>query len=289
MRLMLEVVPPSRRASPSKTKESAMQIAELARTIGGVECIDIPEIVEENYQGVPLYKHLDTREFCLMLKGSCAAACMPNKITVYLKSKADLEAWLRESISRYGIKNVVFVGGINSNRRYYGPSVMEANEVAVGVKGLSVGNICLPSRPGELERLLAKTAAGASFFTTQAILNAEQTVRLVREYYDECRKRRIGPSTIFLSFPVATSAYDIDFLRWLGAEMNERDAARLAKSADVERASREQCSKAFSEIVDSLHKDGVKVPIGVNIEALSATNLGATCGMADALRSVSKI
>lgn len=286
---MLEVVPPSRRAPQSKVIESAGQVSDLIKDLGGVDYVDIPEIVEENYRGVPLYKHFDTRDFCSALKEVVPAECVPNKITVYMGSGAELGSWLRACASKYGIGKVVFVGGINGSRQYNGPSVTESNRIAASIKGLSVGNVCLPSRPGESERMVSKTSSGASFFTTQAIFNPDQTIKLLGEYSAECEKGGLRPSTVFLSFPVATSPYDIDFLQWLGAEIGDDDAARLIKSDNVERASREMCSDALSRITDSIRDDGMGVPIGINIEAVSASNFGAICDMADALRSVSKL
>ncbi|MCI4366519.1 MAG: hypothetical protein L3K08_02075, partial [Thermoplasmata archaeon] len=69
-----------------------------------------------------------------------------------------------------GIHGAVLVGGSSRYIPYPGPPVAEANRICRPVFARHagvIGNIAIPSRMGEPHRMLAKTRAGAMFFTTQ--------------------------------------------------------------------------------------------------------------------------
>ncbi len=283
MELMLEVTPPQRKASTSTIERSAARVVEAVKRIGNVGYVNIPEIAEENYTGAPLYRHCDIREFSATLRKSISAEMVINKITVHMKSKAELSSWIDESVSKYGLKRFVFVGGMVDSRKYPGPSVREANQLASKVDGVKAGNICIPSRDDEVARMVSKTESGASFFTTQALLDSGPIIKVIRGYEKECSKMAIAPASVFLSFAAASSAFDVDFLRWLGVEIPEKREAQLKKGGDVAEVLNEAYKSVLSDVTAFVSKEGINVPIGLNVESISSTNLEDACRVAEQL------
>ncbi|MCL5419894.1 MAG: mycobacterial-type methylenetetrahydrofolate reductase [Candidatus Marsarchaeota archaeon] len=285
MQLMLEVTPPSRRASDSKARASADRVCLAVKGMGRVDYLNVPEIIEENYLGAPLYKHYDAREFCALLRRGTGIASIPNKVVVYLSSAHDLESWIYESISRYGMDRLIFVGGSKGGSIYPGPSVAEANRAAARVGGVAVGNVCIPSRDGELSRVLSKTESGASFFTTQVMFESAPVIRLIGGYGTECERLGIRPAAFFISLPAPKNSFDIDFLKWLGADMSAGTEAALRRSRNIGLESNRICSGVLSDVEDYARSSGIKVPIGLNVEAISEANLDEVCTFVNALRT----
>jgi len=160
---------------------------------------------------------MDTRDFGVLLRNSTGKDVVANKVTVHCKGEEDFQNWLGQTVCRYSIKNLVFVGGSDASRNYPGPTVVQANLKAKAWGGVSVGNICIPSRENEVERLIAKTLSGCSFFTTQILFEPDSIKKIIEEYDFACMEKRIKPAVFFLSFAPAGRIVDVEFFKWLGA------------------------------------------------------------------------
>ncbi len=283
MRLMLEVMPPPKRANAESTIATVAKIKDAASKLGSVEFLNVPEVTEENYAGVPLYKQKDVSEFASILHNSTHIDVVVNKVAAYLPSENDFVSWLEKSVKVYDIHNFVFVGGNSHSRKYPGPTVVRADEIASRMKKVNVGNICIPSRQHELERLMSKTRGGASFFTTQIIFESASVKHLLDKYYAQCRNNRLEPVPFFISLaPVATS-YDLDFFEWLGAIIPAAADSKLRKSVDIVSASVRMELDIFSDILDFIRGRHMDIEISPNVEAVSNANLDAACGLAEAI------
>lgn len=280
MELMLEVTPPSRRASDASVLASVEKVAQAAKSIGNVNYINIPEVVEENYAGVPFYRHYDTRKFSGLLKKKTKAEMIVNKITVFLKSEEEFSSWIKESISRYGIRRFVFVGGSREAVDYPGPPVTKANQMAKRVNGIQIGNICIPSRKDEAARMVSKTESGASFFTTQILFDPVSIKKVLASYEKECLKSGIEPAAVFLSFAAASMQFDLDFLEWLGAEIPADTNVRLRRSRDISLSLNKLYAAVLADITDFVSDNGISIPLGLNVESISHANLDKVCSLA---------
>ncbi|TLZ50944.1 MAG: hypothetical protein E6K18_06200 [Methanobacteriota archaeon] len=181
---------------------------EAARAIPHLDAINLPEILDENHAGMPFYRNMDPRRFATRLKEDLPVETIVNKVVVHLPGSAGFESWLKESLYAYGLKNFVFVGGASSRIKYPGPTVPESNrrlrEVVQSGFEAAIGNILIPERPAEVERLLGKTLSGCRFFTTQVLFEPEPVATVLRRYGEACGYEGIEPATILLSFaPVA--------------------------------------------------------------------------------------
>ena len=273
MEVMLEITPPSKRASQQQLSASVEKLSALVRDSGCVDCINIPEIAEENHIGQPLYRNIDTRDYGKLLKQATGRRIIVNKVTVYLRNEAELTSWLDETQTKYGQHDIVLVGGNSSTRKYTGPSVSAANALASKRPGLTIGNICIPDRENELGRILRKTEAGCKFFTTQILVESGHITRLLEAYESECKKRGLTPGAFYLSFAPVASRLDIELFKWFGVAFPKETEARLLGSADPGRESVQVAKEVFTGILDFAKGKNLATPLHLNVEAILMQNL----------------
>lgn len=275
--LFFEPVPPPSRAGAARIEARVEEVGALVRSVGRIDAIDVPELVDENHEGKPHYRSGDLRAFARALQDRTGRPAVVNKVVAYLESADALERWGRETVA-HGIRQVVLVGGASRYIPYPGPPVAEANGVCRPVfraVGGLLGNIAIPQRVGEPHRMLAKTRTGAAFFTTQLLFDADLTVQMVRQYDLLCRLASIPPSAVLLSFaPIADEA-DIEFVRWLGADLPDSAERTILEGDDAE-AARRSASRAvevWETVVAAARAEELSVPLGVNVEQVSARHL----------------
>jgi 5,10-methylenetetrahydrofolate reductase len=276
--LFFEPVPPSSRAKAARAAAEIEAVIELVRSVPRVDAIDVPELVDENHEGRPLYRTADPRELGRTLSDRTGREVVVNKIVAHLESPEAIERWATETV-RLGIRHVVLVGGTSRYIPYPGPAVTEANRICrpiVEAAGGLVGNITIPQREGEPHRMLSKTRAGAAFFTTQIVFDADAAFRMIRQYDLLCRQASLAPGPVLLSFAPLVDEQDAEFIRWLGADVPEV-AERAILDGDEGGAVRRSVDRAL-EVWDSVthraREAGLEVPLGVNVEQISVRHLG---------------
>ncbi len=284
--IVLEVVPPHRRASETTLRKAVQRVRDATRAIPHLDAINLPEILDENHSGMPFYRNLDPRRFAHMLREDLPAETIVNKVVVHLPGNAGFESWLKEGLYGYGLRNFVFVGGASSRIKYPGPTVPEANRrlQEMGRGGgvdAAVGNILIPERMGEVERLLGKTLSGCRFFTTQVLFEPEPVASVLRRYGEACAFEGVEPATILLSFAPVADYEDVEFLVWLGATVTaETEAHLLPEGSAPGLASLEVARSIFTRIRDAVAGTRNPVPLGVNVEEISTHNFELAVKMA---------
>jgi len=285
--ILLEVTPPSRKAAMPAVSKAIGHVSKAVRELGRVDAINLPEIVEENNAGAPFYRNMDPRDFGVLLRAVTGKRMVVNKVAVHFKDEAEFDSWLRHTLLDYEVEDVVFVGGTNNNNNYPGLSVLEANKRALEFKKLNVGNICIPSRSGEVERLVAKTESGCSFFTTQLLFDALAAGNVIEGYVLECERLGLRPAEFFLSFAPAGGKYDVDFFKWLGAQIPvgvERQLESCKQGYVGESIA--LADSVLRGVLARVEDRGLRVPLSLNIEAVSSQNLDYAKQMALALACV---
>ncbi len=267
--IMYEVVPPSKRASKEYIAKVVDSLADALKRMRHVKEINIPEIVDENYCGIPYYRNLENREFGKILREKTQKEIIVNKVVAHFNPKTRFNEWLDESVKNYRIKKFIFVGGTFAFN-YPGYNVLEANKIGSS-RGLKVGNIMIPIRPNEGENLARKTANGSSFFTSQILFEAEHTIKTIMDYAENCRKQNFKPSTCYLSFSPVSDLEDIDFFKWLGVHFGEKNERRLRNAGNLSEESVKIVEEIYPEIVSKTESCGV--PIALNIEQVTFHNL----------------
>jgi 5,10-methylenetetrahydrofolate reductase len=276
--LFFEPVPPSARAKPARATAELDAVAELVRAIPRIDALDIPELVDENHEGRPLYRTSDPRVFGRALADRTGREVVVNKVVAHLENPDAISRWATETVGM-GIRHVVLVGGTSRYIPYPGPAVVEANRLCRPVlerAGGLVGNITIPQREGEPHRMLSKARAGAAFFTTQIVFDAESTFQMLRQYDLLCRQASLAPVPVLLSFAPLVDELDAEFIRWLGVDIPE-DVERAVLEGDGAGAVGRAVERAVSvwESVRRRSRDEeLAVPLGVNVEQISARHLG---------------
>lgn len=283
-----EMVPPA--ADKPGAIETALKEAESVRRLA--DAINLPEIHDENRsqpRTVKFVPRIEPRLLGSRIQGDLGIDAIINRCVVY---DADQERWFRQTEADYGIRHVVMVGGESSSIQYQGPTVIQAaSQVREAGLDTTLGGISIPSRTHEAERVRRKAAAGLSFFTTQVLFDSNDIVWLIQRLNGlEAR--------IFLSFAPASHSRDLEFLRWLGADI-PKDLDHFLLSGSVADPSRvspaaaspdgssyferslDLCQRILMDVFDNLPPD--PPPIGLNIEHINKRNFATAVRMLEKL------
>lgn len=276
--VLFEMVPPA--AEKAGALEAAL--VEAGRVKHLVDAINLPEIHDEarnEARTTKFIRRVEPRELAQRIHAEVGIETIVNRCVVY---DIDPVAWARETSGRYGVGHVVMVGGESSAAAYPGPGVTEAAErVKQGHAGVTLGGISIPSRTNESARVRRKAAAGLSFFTTQVLFDSNDIVWLIQQLNGlEAR--------IFLSFAPVSHPRDLEFLRWLGADIPADldrfllgDPSSAAGAATCFDRSLDLCRRILLDVFDNLPPDPPL--IGINIEHINRRNFAASVEMVEKL------
>jgi len=276
---LFEVVPPAA-DQPQAINES---LAELSRVKPFVDGVNLPEIHDEERGTERTSKfvaRVEPRVFGSRIQRELEAEVVLNRVVVHDPKP---EIWLRETCLEWGLRHLVLVGGESTAVRYPGPSVMEAAAL-VRREGLPIvlGGITIPSRKNESDRIRSKVRAGIDFFTSQILFDSNDVVWLIQ--------RLNGlPARVFLSFAPVSHRRDLQFLRWLGADIPKDLDRFLLGSEDGATAPTETClersldlaQRILMDVFDNLPPD--PPPLGLNIEHINRRNFSPAVRMLDRL------
>ena len=285
--LVLSIVPPPARAAPSRLSASLDATLGLVERRSRVDAISVPELIDENHDGRPFYRTADPRAYAAALALGARREVVVTKVVAHLPDEAAVSSWAEETV-RLGLRHVVLVGGSSRYIPYPGPPVAAANGVVrpvlAGAGGL-LGNIAIPQRTGEAHRMLAKTRAGASFFTTQLLFDPSGILDLLRRYDRLCRDAGVPPAAVLVSVAPVGDEADASFVRWLGADLPEEVERAILEPEghDISARSVQNARELWSAVRAAVVEQGLSVPVGVNVEQLSARHLGAAEQLVEAL------
>ncbi len=265
------------RVVPSAVAARIDALASLVQSVPRTDATVVPELVDENHEGRPRYRSGDLRQFAGELAARSGRETILNKAVAYVGSEAELEQWARETVA-HGVRNAVLVGGASRYIPYSGPSVTTADQLlrpifraAQGV----IGNIAIPQRAGEAHRMLSKTRAGASFFTTQILFDAHQVIPVLRDYDLLCRQAATPPAPVVVSFAPIADEMDLEFVQWLGADLSDSAEVAILDGPEAETAQRSEARafEVWDELVAAVRREELSVPLGVNVEQISPRHL----------------
>ncbi len=270
--IYLEAVPPL-------VREGAAGIDAVLEKIdaihGGVELdgVNIPEIRPESSKSKkgerlkPFEPRLEPRELAKRIQEDFGLKCIINRVVVDLTWERQAE-WFRQTWEEYGIRQFVLVGGEKSSECYPGPSVPETNELVHRVIDdcdLRVGNICIPTRVQEAQRMARKLSTGADFFTTQIVYHAREFTGLLDDLQASTLPSGALPTLLLTVCPVQ-SQRNIRFLHWLGVSLSAELEAWLAHDPErVVDRSLQHLEWMWMEIHRHWHGQQERFPIGISL------------------------
>ena len=267
--LLFEPVPPSGRTAPEKVQALVRRVSSTLESHARVDAFVVPELVDENHSGFPRYRAGDTRPFAAAVTKGSGCEAILNRVVAHVRSIPELEEWCRQSLA-HGFQNVMFIGGSSRYIPYPGPSVVTANASVLPIFAKNagrIGNVVVPQRVDEGYRMLTKTRSGASFLSTQIVFDSAPVANLIDEYGRLCRAYSLVPATVILSVAPVADEDDLEFIRWLGAEIPEKvEPSLLSEDGSASIAT---AVGVWREVVREASRWEVPVPLGVNVEVVS--------------------
>ncbi len=250
-----------------------------------VDAFVVPELVSENHHGEPHYRSGDVGEFASRVSEGSGCEAILNKVVAHVRSSAELEQWCRTALDR-GTRNVMLIGGTSRYIPYPGPSVARANAALlplIRARSGVIGNVLIPHREHEGYRMLTKTRSGAAFFTTQIVFDPAPISELIYEYGRLCGAYEVTPSAVLLSVAPVADEEDLEFVRWLGAEIPARIEGHLVSEDGS--ASIESAVGTWRAVVRAARAKGVTVPLGLNVEVVSPRHFAVAVKMLAAVEA----
>ncbi len=284
-KILFEVVPPLRAPNADRRERVFRQVKSVLEHLPQISHINIPEVVDENFRGEPYYKHIDVAEFGREIRSRLGTDVILNKVVVHFRDSQAFVDWVKRSLSKSKLSTFIWVGGNSSRISYPGPSVLEANWMTDSIERVTFGNILIPSRRRELQRMIEKTKAGCSFFTTQVLFDKNGLYPLLDHYEKACRKESIQPCRIYVSFAPAANSQNLEFVKWLGVQLPEDVQRRLTKG-DIAKNSVQTSTAVFRELCEELRSTDLE--IGLNVEHISQNNFELAIELGKALTSVNE-
>jgi len=279
--IIYTAVPPPQGVAPSALRARLEGLERLVDE-ANIDAIHIPEVRDERRRPrvTPFVPKLSPRTFGRLITRRRPIELVIDRGTVHTHW-ANQQRWLYKTRRCYQIRNLVLVGGESSKIRYPGPTVTEAAQRIAHMDGLDffLGGITIPGRRSaafgdEPNRLLEKTRSGIEFFISQVIYEASHVQNLLKEYHQRCLGEGVKPQRIFLSFAPISSERDLRFLRWWGVKVPSRVERFILKGKrGIARRSIQMSGEILEEILEFARRQSISVPLGLNIEHVSARNL----------------
>jgi hypothetical protein len=271
--LTFAVIPPRQTTGPEQTRQIAEATLAWLRSVAidGLVLYDIDDESDRNpnERPFPFLRTIDPAEYLVRDLVSLDVPAIVYR-AVSKHAEDDLRSWLRDQDPTRALS--VFVGS-SSSEAAVATSLSRAYELRSEVRpDLPVGGVAIPERHvrggNEHRRLIAKQAAGCSFFVTQIIYDINAAKDLVSDYRHECAAQNLEPVPILFTFSVCGSMKTLEFLQWLGVDVPRWIANDLRHADDTLDASYDQAVATAIELIAFCRRVGV--PFGLNIESVSA-------------------
>ena len=270
--LLFAVTPPRLTTEPEQTRQIAEKTLERLRPVGidGLVLYDIDDESDRNpnERPFPFLPTMDPADYLARdLVGLEVPAIVYRAVSKHAEQR--LRSWLREQDPAQALS--VFVGA-SSREKAVATSLPRAYELRTEVRpDLLLGGVAIPERHArggkEHLRLIAKQAAGCSFFVTQVVYDVNAAKDLVSDYHYECAAQDLEPVPIVFTFSVCGSMKTLEFLQWLGVDVPRWIANELRHADDTLDASYDQAVATAIELIAFCRRVGV--PFGLNVESVS--------------------
>uniref|UniRef100_A0A7S3L3E0 Methylenetetrahydrofolate reductase (NAD(P)H) n=1 Tax=Amphora coffeiformis TaxID=265554 RepID=A0A7S3L3E0_9STRA len=278
---LLGDVPPGRGTPPGtcQTICDKFQARSRALACDGYIVYDIQD--EPSRDGserpFPFRPVMDSSPYAALLARSSGRPCLVYKcVTV-----ANFEPWLDTARHEHGHNAINLVGRPSSTQNYEGPTMAQAMEICGPQrKNIPFGCVCIAERhtleaaqarqrdyPTEHQNMWRKQQAGAQWFVSQAVYDAEPTIRLLKDYAALCREKGVPPQKVVLTFCPVSRPKTMQFIKWLGVRVpSQAEAQILAAEKPVDASVEFLCDLLKTILRETA---GVDVPLGISCESVS--------------------
>ena len=270
--LLFALTPPRLTTEPEHARQIAAKTLERLRPVGidGLVLYDIDDESDRNpaERPFPFLPTMDPADYLARdLVGLEVPAIVYRAVSKYPEQQ--LQSWLSKQAPTQALS--VFVGA-SSRGKPVATSLPRAYELRSEVRpDLLLGGVAIPERHSrggtEHLRLLAKQAAGCSFFVTQIVYDINAAKDLVSDYHYECAARGLKPAPVVFTFSVCGSVKTLEFVQWLGVDVPRWIENELRHAEDTLEASYDQAVATAVELIAFCRRVGV--PFGVSVESVS--------------------
>ncbi len=267
--------------TPPKGSTDDMQMDEIAtKLLQRLDSVDYDGLIVYDIQDessrtdkprpFPFMGTRDSREYSALLAQK-SDHCVITYKSVSQRDRASFEQWLNQAWHDYGVRNLVLVGSPSSAASIQLSLTDAYSALAEGANSFSLGGVTIAERHAckgnEHQRLVDKSNKGCDFFISQAVYDADATIRLLQQYAELCQQQGRQPSRIILTFTPCGSAKTLEFMNWLGIAVPEDSRAEILQSANPLQQSVQLCQRNLEQILDICLPLGI--PVGLNIESLT--------------------
>ncbi|TWT05056.1 hypothetical protein [Reyranella sp. CPCC 100927] len=265
--------PPRADAGLEDVARAAERLADRVRAlpIDGLVVYDVQDEATRTSIRRPFLPTIDPRHYSRQLHQLTGKPTVTYKCVADM-TRADWSPWLAETHRDYGIDHLSLVGLPSSRGATSVLPLSEATRLAAThLAGFTLGGVAIAERHGhgrnESERMLRKAADGCRFFISQAVYDAETTIRLLTDYARDCAREGVTPRRVILTFIPCGRARTLAFIRWLGIAITDATAASIFADAAPLSRSIAICRDHLQAI---LSQDYVRtIPLGLNVESVS--------------------
>jgi hypothetical protein len=270
--LLFAVTPPRLTTSPQEAGEIARVTLERLRSlpIDGLVLYDIDDEGDRNpdERPFPFLPTMDPADYLVRdLARLEVPAIVYRAVGKYREDR--FRSWLEAQDPSQAL--TVFVGSSSSEKAVL-TSLARAYELRDRLQPeLPLGGVAISERHARLGdehlRLIAKQAAGCSFFVTQIVYDLNAAKNLISDYHHECAAQNLKPVPIVFSFSVCGSLKTLEFLRWLGVAVPRWIENELRHAENTLDASYEQAVATAVDLIAFCRRLGV--PFGLSVESVS--------------------
>ena len=268
------LTPPLEGAKPEELRETARKFVERSATLAtdGFIVYDIQEEKGRTPEPrpFPFRKLDDPSHFAKVLRD------VSGKESVVYKCVAEsdpggFDAWLDRAIDDYGVNAYNLVGGASSANQYSGPTIPAVAAKLNKRAQCAHGGVTIAERHikkgNEHETLVKKSELGMQWFISQAIYDPEPMIKLLKEYGELCKKKKIAPRRVVLTFAPCGREKTMRFIKWLGVTVPEAVEKEILEAENKVGKSVDLLCGMCKRILEETK--GCGVPLGISVESVS--------------------
>ena len=226
--------PPRQGLSSEKIYEIAEKLtARLANL--NLDAINVYDIQDEEgrteiARPFPFLPVVDSRVYAQILKNLTGTKIINYKCVVH-HPRVDFPAWLDQSWQQFGLRYFTLVGGSKSQMAYPGLTLSQAAKaIADNNYDFVFGGVTIAerhsSKGNEHQKLIAKSAWGMKFFTSQVVYQPEATIQLLEDYSQQCQKLNLSPCPNYFDLCPLWTSENFTVFKVVGSKFSPRNRAR---------------------------------------------------------------
>ena len=181
------------------------------------------------------------------------------------------DAWLNRAIDDFGVNAYNLVGGASSANQYSGPTIPDVAAKLNERAQCAHGGVTIAERHikkgNEHETLVKKSELGMQWFISQAIYDPKPMIKLLKEYSQLCKKKKIAPRRVILTFAPCGREKTMRFIKWLGVTVPEEVEKEILEAENKVGKSVDLLCGMCKRILEETK--GCGVPLGISVESVS--------------------